>query len=94
MNIWKLGIESGVTGKSGTSNHIKHYLRIKFNNTCQECKWSVENVNTGVVPVEVHHIDGDYKNNKESNLQLLCPNCHSLTATYKSANKRTTRTHR
>ena len=28
----------------------------------------------------------DYKNNKESNLILLCPNCHSLTETYKGAN--------
>lgn len=26
-------------------------------------------------------------NNKEENLLLLCPNCHSLTSTYKGANK-------
>ena len=26
-------------------------------------------------------------NNKEENLQVLCPNCHSLTETYKSHNK-------
>ena len=35
----------------------------------------------------IHHIDGDYKNNNEDNLQLICPNCHSLTETYKSHNK-------
>jgi hypothetical protein len=54
------------------------------------------NVNeyTSNTPIELHHIDGDYKNNKESNLQLLCPNYHSLTATYKAANKASTRTHR
>ena len=26
-------------------------------------------------------------NNKEENLILLCPNCHSLTQTYKGANR-------
>ena len=25
---------------------------------------------------DVHHIDGNCTNNKEENLQLLCPNCH------------------
>ena len=32
-------------------------------------------------------VDGNYTNNKEENLTLLCPNCHSLTKTYKGANK-------
>ena len=36
--------------------------------------------------MEVEHIDGNYKNNNEDNLILLCPNCHSLTSTYKGAN--------
>lgn len=30
----------------------------------------------------MHHIDGNYKNNNLSNLQLLCPNCHSQTDNY------------
>ena len=41
---------------------------------------------TGKIPLEVDHIDGDYTNNNENNLTLLCPNCHSLTPTYKGAN--------
>ena len=32
-------------------------------------------------------IDGNYMSKSESNLTLLCPNCHSLTPTYKGANK-------
>ena len=35
----------------------------------------------------VHHIDGNSLNNIESNLQLLCPNSHSLTENFGSRNK-------
>ena len=31
---------------------------------------------------QLHHIDGNNKNNSVDNLQLLCPNCHSQTDTY------------
>lgn len=31
------------------------------------------------ITLEIHHIDEDKTNNDESNLQLLCPNCHSMT---------------
>ena len=31
-------------------------------------------------------LDGNYLNNSEDNLDLICPNCHSLTPTYKGAN--------
>lgn len=42
---------------------------------------------TGTIPLEVEHIDGDAENNSEDNLTLLCPNCHSLTKTYRGANR-------
>lgn len=38
------------------------------------------------VPLELDHIDGDPSNNDRSNLQVLCPNCHAQTPTYKSKN--------
>jgi predicted HNH restriction endonuclease len=41
---------------------------------------------TGKIPLEIEHIDGNYMNNDENNLDLICPNCHSLTGTYKSLN--------
>ena len=31
------------------------------------------------LPLELHHIDGNRFNNELYNLQILCPNCHSLT---------------
>ena len=35
--------------------------------------------------------DGDATNNSEDNLQLLCPNCHSLTENYGRLNAKSTR---
>lgn len=30
------------------------------------------------LPLELHHIDGNHYNNSFDNLQILCPNCHSI----------------
>lgn len=87
INRWKNGEESGIVGKYGISNHIRKYLMDKYQCKCAQCGWGQENMHTHTIPLEVEHIDGNYQNNTEENLTLLCPNCHSLTATYKGANK-------
>ena len=30
------------------------------------------------LPLELHHKDGNHQNNSLDNLQILCPNCHSI----------------
>lgn len=40
------------------------------------------------LPLEVDHIDGDWRNNRIENLRLLCPNCHSTTDSYRGRGKR------
>lgn len=87
INRWKSGEETGLSGEYGISQHIRRYLMDKYSCKCQLCGWGETNPYTNTVPLEIHHIDGDYKNNNEDNLQLICPNCHSLTETYKSHNK-------
>ena len=87
IDQWKLGKESGLKGEYGISNYIRRYLMDKYSCKCQLCGWGKVNTYTEKIPLEIHHIDGNYRNNKEENLQLLCPNCHSLTETYKSHNK-------
>jgi len=40
------------------------------------------------ISLELHHIDGDNMNQEKDNLQLLCPNCHALTDTYRGKNRK------
>ena len=83
---WKSNQETGLRGEYQISMHIKTYLFKKYNNKCARCGWGKVNPYTKNIPLEVEHIDGNYQNNSEENLILLCPNCHSLTETYKGAN--------
>lgn len=38
------------------------------------------------IKCELHHKDGNRNNHRLENLQMLCPNCHSQTDTYKALN--------
>ena len=93
VNEWKLGIISGTCfGKNlGCNNFVREYLFKKYNSSCQKCGWSKINKYTSKIPLDIHHIDGDASNNTETNLQLLCKNCHSLTKNYGSLNKNSSR---
>lgn len=87
ISNWNNGKENGVSGNYFVSKHIRSYLFEKNNCKCEKCGWGEVNEYTGKVPLQIHHIDGDCTNNKEENLQLLCPNCHSLTENFGSRNK-------
>lgn len=39
------------------------------------------------IALELHHINGDNTDNRIENLQILCPNCHALTDTYRGRKK-------
>lgn len=63
-----------------------HKLKIKLiedgvkEHKCENCglvDWLGDKI-----PLELHHIDGNRFNNQLSNLQIVCPNCHSMTDNY------------
>ena len=89
IEMWKSGERTGGIGDTtrSVSRHLKKYLREKYGNRCFRCGWNEKHPITGIVPVEIEHIDGNSENNIESNLILLCPNCHSLTQFYKNMNR-------
>lgn len=87
IKLWKNGEKTGITGKNGLSEHIRNYLLKKVDYKCEQCGWSKIHPITGKVPLEIHHIDGNNMNCIEENLQVLCPNCHSLTSNFGSLNR-------
>lgn len=83
---WLSGKDDGVRGL-GTSPHIKTYLIRLRGEKCEDCGWARLNLYTDKIPIQLEHMDGNYRNNHISNLKLLCPSCHSLTPTYAGANR-------
>lgn len=55
---------------------------------CEKCgitEWCNE-----PITLELHHINGNHYDNRLENLQILCPNCHSQTRTWKKRKKNQT----
>lgn len=62
---------------------IKHNVLPNECNICKLSTWQDKILN-----LHLHHKDGNNQNNNLTNLQLLCPNCHSQTHNYTSKNKK------
>ncbi len=75
-------IENGLVTVRET---LKTYLSEKFGYNCFECKESTWRGK--ILPLELDHINGDASDNFPNNIRLLCPNCHSITPTWKGRNK-------
>ncbi len=80
--LWKRGKVSGNKAITSLNMYVRAYLLDKADNKCVKCDWNEINPKSGNIPLTVNHIDGDSTNSVESNLEVLCPNCHSLTSSY------------
>ena len=60
---------------------LKPHLITERGHRCELCE-RVEWMDQPIT-LEVHHIDADRTNNSYDNLQLLCPNCHSFTDSWR-----------
>lgn len=49
--------------------------------SCGVCDWLGKPLS-----LQVHHVDGNARNNRPSNLKILCPNCHSQTDNFAAKN--------
>jgi len=93
---WRLGLTDGSRGivTKNISGHLKRYLTEKFGETCSICGWNKKHPITNRVPLEIDHINGASEDNREENLRLICPNCHSLSPHFRNLNRGNGRTWR
>lgn len=75
--------QDGTRARRTPSEHLKSALAaLGIPERCRMCgiepRWQGH-----PLPLEVDHVDGDWRNNQPENLRLLCPNCHSSTDTYR-----------
>lgn len=61
---------------------IKENILLPVCNCCKNTTWLDK-----PIPLELNHIDGVSSNHVLDNLELLCPNCHAFTSTYRGRNK-------
>ena len=83
----KRWLESGeaVIGTRGV-HYIRQYLAAAQSGCCAICGGASVWLDLPLALV-MDHIDGDPTNNRRENLRLVCPNCDSQLATYKSRNR-------
>ena len=55
-------------------------------NKCEVC--GITEWQNKPIVLQLHHINGNHKDNNIENLQILCPNCHSQTDNYCSKNRK------
>lgn len=57
--------------RKGFSQMTRERILIKQNNRCVHCR-------KVLTVIDYHHKNGDRSDNKETNCQALCPNCHAI----------------
>lgn len=62
---------------------FRENLKDKKCECCGRTEWLGQEI-----PLEVHHVNGDNKDNRLENLSILCPNCHALTDSYRGKNNK------
>lgn len=85
----KIPLDDILSGKQPQYQTFSLKLRLLeegvFENKCFECE--IKEWNNKPLIMELHHVDGDRTNHRKENLELLCPNCHAQTDTYRAKNK-------
>lgn len=79
----KLLLESNFDSLSYEKKRKRILLEQK--NSCFEC--GIDEWRGKKLPLEVDHKNGNHADNSRENLVAICPNCHSITMTWRGRNK-------
>lgn len=79
--LWSKGERLKDWENYNKSTQLKKHLIIERGHKCQSCY--LEDWLGKQITLELEHVDGNRSNNKQENLKLLCPNCHSQTKTWR-----------
>lgn len=92
INKWLIGEELGWTGKTAMLKAwLRRHLKATRGSACSRCGWDGRHPLDGSSLTEIDHKDGDAHNCTPENLEILCPNCHSMTHTFRARNKNSKR---
>lgn len=87
IDAWLQGLRDGMRGKINISRHVRRFVLERAHYRCEECGWDERHPADDSCLLQVDHRDGNHRNNHESNLRALCPNCHAKTHTYCGRNR-------
>ena len=62
------------------------FILYEQNNRCNNC--SIDSWLAQPISLEIDHIDGNRYNDDRKNLEAVCPNCHSLTTTWRGKHRK------
>jgi 5-methylcytosine-specific restriction endonuclease McrA len=86
VNSWLSGESVGGSSRK-LKRAIRDFLLKQSNYECSKCGFNKTHPVDGRTVLEINHIDGNPTNHTPKNLEVLCPNCHALTDSYRGRNR-------